>query len=126
MKKFILLIAFILVPHSAKAQSPFTGMMLREACTAGNAGDQLGEHICLMWITGFVQGMYWSQELADFKNLPKASCLPVSSEGTGVTGEQARLIVEKYMRDHPERLHQPARAVAGTALVLAFPCKGLP
>jgi hypothetical protein len=123
MKNFVLLIfTCILIASPAKAQPPFTGIMLHEACTAGNAGDQFGEHICLMWVSGFVQGMYWSQELADFKNLPRTTCLPVSSDGTGVTGEQARLIVEKYMRDHPELLHKSARAVAGTALVLAFPC----
>lgn len=121
MKKFVLLISCVLIACSAKAQSPFTGIMLREACTAGNAGNQSGEHICLMWISGFVQGMYWSQELSDFKNLPRATCLPVSNN-MGVTGEQARLIVEKYMRDHPEDLHRSARSVAGTALVLAFPC----
>jgi hypothetical protein len=116
MKKFVLLITCILVACPAAAQSPFTGMMLHEACTSK---IEIGEHICLMWITGLVQGMYWSQELADFKNLGRATCLP---EPQGVTGEQARLIVEKYMQDHPEQLHQSARSIAGTALVRAFPC----
>jgi hypothetical protein len=120
------ILSIIAVACPAKAQAPFTGIMLHEACTAANAGNEFGEHICLMWITGLVQGMYWSQELADFKKLPSATCLPVSSTGMGVTGEQARLIVEKYMRDHPERLNASARSVAGAALDQAFPCARIP
>jgi Rap1a immunity proteins len=38
-------------------------------------------------------------------------------------GAQARLVIEKYMRDHPERLHESARDVIWTAMETAFPCR---
>jgi hypothetical protein len=119
MKQLLLFLACLVFAYPAKAQLPFTGIMLHEGCTSKNEFDQ---NLCLMWITGLVQGMYWSQELAKFKKLPPATCLPVTSMGIGVAGEQARIVVENYMRDHPERLNESARAVAGAALDQAFPC----
>jgi hypothetical protein len=41
----------------------------------------------------------------------------------GVSVDQGRLIIEKYMRNNPETLHEQAGVVAGLALVQAFPCK---
>jgi Rap1a immunity proteins len=39
------------------------------------------------------------------------------------TVRQARLVVEKYLRDNPAILHRPAGLIAGIALMLAFPCE---
>jgi hypothetical protein len=40
-----------------------------------------------------------------------------------VTVAQIQLVVVKYMREHPEKLHQDAGVIAGDALISAFGCK---
>src|SRR6516225_8862937 len=55
--------------------------------------------------------------LAYAKHFRAVTCLPAN-----LTGEQARLSIEKYMRDHPEKLNLHAVTIAGLALTLAFPC----
>jgi hypothetical protein len=41
----------------------------------------------------------------------------------GLSVDQGRLIIEKYLKEHPESLHEEAGLVAGPALLDAFPCK---
>jgi len=41
-----------------------------------------------------------------------------------VSGVQATAIVEKYMRDHPEKLNNAVNAIIPLALLEAFPCDG--
>jgi len=48
-------------------------------------------------------------------------CWPRPNEG--VSHQQARLIIEKYLREHPEKLHKEAGFIAVEALVAAFLCK---
>lgn len=71
------------------------------------------------WLTGFTDGLLFTQRLAHYKNLAPATCLP-----DGFTGAQAQRIVEGFLQDHPEELHHSAVMIAGVALVLAFPCEG--
>jgi hypothetical protein len=72
---------------------------------------------CLMWISGFVAGVFSQQVLAEAKNQKPTICLP-----DGFSGRQARVVIERYMQDHPEQLHLPAFRVASAALDEAFPC----
>jgi hypothetical protein len=74
------------------------------------------EIACLMYIQGFGGGI----ETGDGSKLKdrRMWCFP-----DNFTAEQAKLVVEKYMRDHPEKLHRNAAIVVGSALLLAFPCK---
>jgi Rap1a immunity proteins len=44
-------------------------------------------------------------------------CLPDE-----LLGSQAVLIIEKFMKEHPEQLHYPARVVAFYALWQDFSC----
>jgi Rap1a immunity proteins len=44
-------------------------------------------------------------------------CLP-----NELIGSQAVLIIEKFMKEHPEQLHYPAGVVAFYALWQDFPC----
>jgi len=46
-------------------------------------------------------------------------CIPESGMGNG----QAARIAVKYMREHPERLHENAVVILVTAFMEAFPCK---
>lgn len=40
----------------------------------------------------------------------------------GITGNQIRSVVSKYLRDNPQRWHQDGLGLAYNALALAFPC----
>ena len=62
-------------------------------------------------------GAFGSQAIAQQGNLAAVSCPPA-----GTTPTQARLIVEKYMQDHPENLHLPAQDIVFAAAEQAFPC----
>jgi len=113
MKRFAVLLAFGIVASPARAE--FSGTMLHSACTGS---DQESRQICSMWISGFTAGVFYSQALARHKHTTPPSCLP-----DGLTGQQAQLLIEKYMREHPEHLHEAAEANAIGAFEAAFPCR---
>jgi hypothetical protein len=71
-----------------------------------------------MWITGFQAGLIaaTAKELKDY-----SVCLP-----NEFTGEQAILIVKKFMNEHPQLLHAPASQVTFLALYSAFRCSNPP
>jgi hypothetical protein len=48
----------------------------------------------------------------------KSICLPPN-----ITAGQARLITEKFMREHPEELHEGAPTLTARALYIAYACK---
>ncbi len=114
MKRFAVVLASVIVAFPACA-ADFTGTMLYSACTAS---DPESRQICGMWISGFTAGVFYSQALARHKHMMPASRLP-----DGVTGSQAQLIIEKFMLEHPEHLHEAAEANAIGAFEGAFPCK---
>ena len=49
---------------------------------------------------------------------PNLFCVP-----PGITVDQERAVVVKYLRDHPETWHYSASSEVGVALKKAFPCK---
>jgi len=102
MKKVLFILACLVIACPAKAD--FTGADLQSACTNN-------QDICDFWITSFLLGAFGSQANAQI------SCPP-----GGTTRTQARLIIENYMRDHPEQLHSPAQDIVFAAAQLAFPC----
>ena len=107
MKKVVFILACLVIACPAKAD--FTGANLQSAC-ANN------QDICDFWITSILLNAFGSQTNAQQENF-SPTCPP-----GGVTPTQARLIVEAYMRDHPENLHLPARDVVFGAAEQAFPC----
>jgi hypothetical protein len=115
MARFILLLIFLLIVSSAKAQnSNLTGDWLHTVCAAS---DQQGQLICQMWISGFQAGIISSQNLAQVNKLKPASCIP-----SDVRVDQAKLIIEKFLGDNPQYTQLSAAMVAAYALVIAFPC----
>ncbi len=68
-----------------------------------------------MYITGFQAGINAARVMKETTN--SSICLP-----DGFSGQQAVLIVEKFMKDHPEMLHYDQTIVVSMALVQAFPC----
>lgn len=41
----------------------------------------------------------------------------------GITQKQNMLVIEKYLKEHPEELHEPAQLLIDIALMDAFPCE---
>ena len=118
-QKGVAALACLVIAYSAKvhaeANNPeLTAQNLHDMCT-DNSQD--AQRLCGWWIYGFARGMEYSQILAYAKHLRAVTCLPAN-----LTGEQAHLSIEKYMRDHPEKLNLHAVTIAGLALTLAFPC----
>jgi hypothetical protein len=58
-----------------------------------------------------------AKSISSDQRLSKYICTP-----EGVTYLQAGKVVDKYMFDHPEYLHEQMRAIAFAALFWAFPC----
>lgn len=69
---------------------------------------------CVFLIGGFVEGLV-VQETID--NAKPSVCFPAES-----TAAQGAAIFEKYMEDHPERLHQAFGTLIHRSLANAFPC----
>jgi hypothetical protein len=116
MPRFVLLLIFLLAASSAKAQtSNLTGNWLYTVCATS---DPKGQTICQMWISGFQAGIISSQNLAQVNKLKRASCIPPD-----VTADQAKLIIEKFLKDNPQYMQLSAEMVASYALVIAFPCR---
>jgi hypothetical protein len=122
---FVLICLLIASPTHAQSDNPeMTGQFLYQLC---NDKSELSQGECSSWIYGFARGMGVAQLYADKQHLtPPGARRPTGSPTTclsdELTGTQARLIIEKFMRDHPELLHHLAAGIAGAALVQAFPC----
>ena len=87
----------------------FNGIDLSTMCVSNNQAirDQ-----CTAWISGFQAGISANDEKSNMH-----VCLPDE-----LLGSQAVLIIEKFMKEHPEQLHYPARVVAFYALWQDFSC----
>jgi len=86
---------FYLTAASFAAET-FTGNDLHELCVSSN---EKGDLACTSWITGFKAGLAAAQAMAEEKR-PSPLCLPKQ-----VTGDQARLIIVKFMKDFPNTLY---------------------
>ena len=96
------------------AAANVTGHQLQAYCTGPE--NSPGRVACVSYIQGFVGGI----EAGDGSKVRDGRlwCFP-----DGATIKQARLVIEKYMRDNPQSIHRDADVIVGAALKLAFPCK---
>jgi hypothetical protein len=101
--------AGFLICEAADASSHLSAQEPWDRCS-GKFGSA-GETACVTYIEGLTAGIELGQAAG------KRWCFP-----EGGTIEQARLIIEKVMREHPEFLHEDAATVAAAALISAFPC----
>jgi hypothetical protein len=106
-------VAVLMVVWAAPAAS-FTGAELFDLCFRKGTDGQLA---CTSYVRGFADGVAFEGLMvgSDAKYCPPQS-LP---------GKEIRLIVEKYLKDHPDQLGKEAGALVGLALHQTFPCKRL-
>jgi general secretion pathway protein G len=95
---------------STSPASAQTAMDFYSRCGNGMTAGVLNRGYCHSYVTGLVNGL-----VAGGSGLV---CLPA-----GVTDTQLVMVVQNYMRSHPERLNQSATAVIGQAVTGAFPCQ---
>jgi hypothetical protein len=112
MKRMI--IASILIFCASRSiAAGLSGTELYGFCTNQNKSVRT---VCETWISGFQAGIYAQSQAA---KTDVSVCLP-----DGFTGAQAKLIIDKFMKDFPATLHNQAEIVAFFALSREFPCKG--
>jgi len=103
MLKFVVAVAFAVVPTTAQANYPFVnGNMLHEMCSPAQS-------LCPFYVMGVVDGL----TLVDRGSF----CLP-----EGVNSGQVADVVAKYLLDTPEKRHHTAASLVALSLRLAFPC----
>lgn len=103
------------VASQSRPAAATSGKELYESCLAKSAKAAHGVD-CAAYIHGFIDGMIMGYTA---HGTSRGYCPPV----TGVSVAQGRAIVEKWLRDHPERLSSDAGILAGLALSEAYPCK---
>jgi hypothetical protein len=78
---------------------------------------------CVTYLAGVVKGMLSIQTTTEyFRGTSNVICFPPE----GISSEQTRRIVVKWLEDHPERLHMQAGALVFFALLDTFPCAVVP
>jgi Rap1a immunity proteins len=91
-----------------------TGTQLYQECLIKDHGPM--DIACQSYIRGFVDGSVTATVIE--RDFAGQYCPPKD----GIDAIQARLIVEKYLRDHPEELHAEAGLLVSGALLAAFSC----
>jgi hypothetical protein len=114
LQAFILVTAAAFMYRHAAAQSG--GPNLYEACVTAHRGS-IEDRACNLYLSGISTGFYLAQQVYGAGG---HFCFP-NEEALDV--RQVRAITEKYLRDHPEKMHEKAPLLVLLALAQAFPCK---
>jgi hypothetical protein len=92
-----------------------SGVELYSFCAAEE--DTAASLACSSYVRGFTDGIMAGTAAATENVL----CPPAE----GINALQARLIVERFLRDHPEGLHIEAGLLVMRAFMEAFRCNGI-
>jgi len=99
----------------APAQNTERAESLLGDCTSKADVDRLS---CVAYLSGVLDGVVLMQKLMEQQKRAPL-CLP----DEGISMEQYRRIVVKWLEDRPNILHESKRIHAVKALLDAFPCK---
>jgi hypothetical protein len=110
-----LLIGFMILFLGLAYAEDLSGIFLYKECHSDhNVAEAVG---CVAYIHGFLDGMVTGRVGAE--KMSGTFCPPKD----GISVDQGRLIIEKYMKDHPGELNQQAGIVVAGAMYDAFPCQ---
>ena len=108
MKKIITVLLVAILSLIPAASYALTGVDLYHNCSSEEGS--LEDVECTFYIKGFVDGVM-------------VGSVPFCPPNNGIIDEmQARLIIDKYLQDHPEKLDKDAGLLAERAMMGAFPC----
>jgi hypothetical protein len=109
-----MLLATIAVAFGAEpvAREPDTGLVLKQKLELLDKTTDLMERFVAVRAVGYVDG------IADAAVGLGYTCYPA-----GIAQAHVREVVMKYLRDHPERLNDPAPLLVLNGLFEAFPCQ---
>ena len=102
------LLITVMCSNSAADVEDVSGALLKKFCSSYvDRPENSLDGMCIGYTVGVMSVMEYIDVL----------CLPVK-----VTHAQATLVVQKYLSDHPEKLHLNAEELVIDALQEAFPC----
>ena len=108
-KKLVTVTALAMLLGSPTSYASTTGNDLVEFCDKDDASWKDG--FCYGYVSGIAEILTW----ASAENVK--ICMP-----DNVTSKQVVSVVRKYMKNHPEVLHDGADFIIAIALNSAFPC----
>ena len=129
MKRFTLLFVLLLSPLAGNAaEDILSGSKLLRNCNSylklvdGSSNSEiiLGTGLCLGTVRGIIDAGTVFDTFADQAGKPPTNvfCAPES-----VSTDQGVSVVVKYLKEHPEDLHQRGTTLTVLALKQTFPCK---
>ncbi len=126
MFSFLSVMATIVAAHSSPSSPPIgpDGSELLRSCGAAvrladGAKLQAEDDARAVWCIGYVSGMLDALAVMNWKGGSARVCLPAN----GLENNQAIRIIVKYLREHPEQLHESGRVSVVAAIGGAFLCK---
>ena len=117
MTVLIALMTVAAYPREAVAEMD-TGNDILEWCEYKQK-DTLGwykQGLCDGYLNGIVEGLLFAQ------HAPTGIQITFNCKPEAVTRGQTELVIVKYLKAHPEQLHNPAVMLVYSALAEAFPC----
>lgn len=107
-----LLLSSLVYSNVSTAFESVSGADLKKICSSYvDVPSNPSDGMCIGYVVGAMSVMEYINVL----------CLPAGSSHA-----QAALVVQKYLSDHPEKLHLNAEVLAIDALQEAFPCTDTP
>ncbi len=83
-----------------------------------SGGDQIKGTYCVGYISGIKDMLYAVVELSKSQGQTPTVCMPEDGIGNG----QALRIVVKFLKDHPEQLHNSGITLVLKSLQQSYPC----
>lgn len=105
--------ALVAALSSTAVQAELTGNGLKQVCDSS-------ELACISYVRGFIEGVGMrGLMLMGAEDFRMPWCATEQ-----ITVQRMTLVVEKYLRDHPESLNKPGSTLTYIALADALPCEG--
>ncbi len=118
MKRTITALAILFV-IAGQAVCYADGNKLLSQCNAALSEPQRINFLDAGYCMGFLNGLTTTTSImTKVFNISRPFCMP----NNVTTGQSVRIVV-KYLKDHPESLHEDEGFLAMLAFIEAFPCK---
>ena len=131
MKRCILLLVITFLVAGVSAFAETTGNDVLNSCQTAvrlfdNSGGPSAEHFdggwCFGWVKGALELTKLHNEWTGFVK-QKPTLLQFCVPDSGIPVVQAVRVVVKYLKEHPEQLHEDGMGLTVAALKDSFPCK---